>query len=214
MSAAYAGRMAVPTPEEFEAAGLYDPDDDTIRGRLELLRWLWSEGFTIAEMQNAQANADLNAMAGDRWILPAERHPRAEAIERTGLEADVFDAFTTALGIVRIQGAPEGEVGYTDGEIELLSLIGPLGDIFSRDESLAFFRVIASSMARIAEAAVSMFLTDVESTYMREGRTELELATAARSALTLTDGMGERLDPLKLGEGPFPLPVGQPAGHT
>ncbi len=74
--------MPVPTDEEYERAGLVG--DEAGPGRLDLLRWLTEQGFTIAQMQHALATGALGAMAGDRRMVPGERHDRAVAIERSG----------------------------------------------------------------------------------------------------------------------------------
>ena len=99
-----------PTPDEFAAAGLYDPEGSDAVERLELLRWLADEGFSVPEMQAAQEALSLPNMAGDRWLVPGRRLTRDEAVERTGLDPELFDACSTALGLVPIQGSPEGDV--------------------------------------------------------------------------------------------------------
>lgn len=188
--------MTTPSPEEFAAAGLYDPATDATSGRLELLEWLDGLGFGIPEMQAGMAIGALPALAGDRALVPEPRLTRAEALHRTGLDGEMLDAYKNALGLEPIHGAPEGEVGYTDGIIELLGMMAELRAFFSDSEVIALSRVIASSVARIAEAAVSTFLTDVESDFVSEGRSELELGQTSFEAARLIDGMGHRLDPL------------------
>lgn len=186
----------MPTPQEFEAAGLYDPTDDSIVGRLDLLNWLSEHGFTIDEMQHADATGALGAMAGDRALVPGERRTRAEAIERTGLAPDVLDAYSRALGFEAVQGAPAGEVGYTDDEIGLFSAIELLSSIFTPDEAVALVRVIGGAVARMGEAAVSLFLVDVESPHLMARRSELELGKSVYEAVRLVDGLAAQLDPL------------------
>ncbi len=40
----------MPSIEEYEAAGLFDPVDCEGTGRLELLEWLTEQGFSIDDM--------------------------------------------------------------------------------------------------------------------------------------------------------------------
>jgi class 3 adenylate cyclase len=186
----------MPTDEDYEAAGLYDPVGDAENGRIELLDWLTGQGFTIAEMQHAFATDALGAMAGDRRMVPGQRMSRAEAIERSGLPPDEFDAYSTAFGFVSIEGAPDGEVGYTSAEVESLATVSLLASMFSPEEAKGLVRVIGSSLARIGEAAVSLFLADIESPHVLSGAKEIDLAHAVYDAVGLLDGLSERLDPI------------------
>ena len=111
----------MPSTEEIIAAGLYDPRSKTELGRLELLDWLAELGFTIDEMVSADSAGGLSAVANDRRTLPGERLSRTEAIERSGMAAENFDAFLRAVGLTRIGGAPDGEVGVTQAEVDALA---------------------------------------------------------------------------------------------
>jgi len=186
----------VSSTEEFIAAGLYDPVEHATNGRLDLLRWLNERGFTIDEMVHGLANDSLGAMAGDRRLVPGERLTRDEAIEIAGIDPAAFDVKATAFGLIPIVGAPTNEVGITRSEAEALGIFEALGEMFSSDEATSFLRVVGSSLGRIADAAVSLFLVDVESSLLVDGSSELELAQAVESAIGLVDGFSERLDPL------------------
>lgn len=186
----------MPTADDYERAGLFDPTTDTDTGRLELLDWLSEQGFSIAEMQHALATDALGSMAGDRRMVPGERLTRADAIERSGLSPDDFDAYARAFGFVPIDGAPEGEIGFTEAEIASLAAVSVLASTFSGDEAKGLVRVMASSLARIGEAAVSLFLADIESPHLLSGAKEIELARAVYDAVGLLDGLTDRLDPI------------------
>ena len=184
------------TVEEYERAGLYDPIGDATNGRIELLSWLVEQGFTIPEMQQAFAADALVAMPGDRRMVPGERMTRARAIEESGLTPEDFDAYATAFGFVAIEGSPAGEVGYTAAEVETLAAVSMLASVFSPEEAKSLVRVIGSSLARIGEAAVSLFLADIESPHVLSGAREIELAHSVYDAVGLLDGLAERLDPV------------------
>lgn len=186
----------MPTADDYQRAGLFDPDVDAGAGRIELLDWLVEQGFTIPEMQHALATDALGAMAGDRRMVPGERLSRAEAIERSNLAPEEFDAYARAFGFVPIEGAPEGEIGFTEAEIESLASVAVLASTFSADEAKGLVRVIASSLARIGEASVSLFLADIESPHLLSGAKEIDLAHAVHDAVGLLDGLTERLDPI------------------
>lgn len=180
--------------EEFERAGLLG--DDAPPDRLELLRWVESHGHTIEHMVEAASAGNLSSVAGDRRMVPGERLTRAEAVKRCGLDPDVFDSYATAFGFVPVAGAPPGEVGYTTDEIEVFELLGSLSSMFSPDEGLSFVRVLGSSLGRLGEAVVSMFLADVESPHIESGAGELALAQKVYEGVGLLDGLAERLDPI------------------
>lgn len=180
---------------EYEAAGLYDPAAPGADDRLRLLEWLGGMGVPIDDLRSALEYGDLSSVASDRWLVPGERLTREAAIERSGLSPTTFDAYINALGYEPIQGAPQDEIGITDAEIALLASIDELTQLFEHDEALSLVRVMGSSLSRIAEAAVSLFLADVESAHVREGGSEFELAQTVYDAVQLTEGLGARLDP-------------------
>jgi class 3 adenylate cyclase len=182
--------------EEFVAAGLYDPETQAECGRLEMLEWFDGMGFSIDEMVAAEATGALGAMAGDRRLVPGERLSRAAAIELAGIDSDAFDINVRAFGFSAIQGAPDGEIGITAEEARSVALFQSLGGMFSEDEAISFLRVLGSAMSRIADAAVSLFLVDVESRLIVDGSTELELARTVDEAVGLIDGFAARLDPI------------------
>ncbi len=186
----------IPSDAELEAAGLYDPRDDQTVGRLELLRWLSEQGFSLDAMSVALGCDGLGSMMGDRRLVPGERLTRAEALEKTDLDPEWFDAIALALGFRPIQGSPDGEVGYTLDELAVLLFLARLGTLFSAEESVSLIRTIGSSFGRIADASVSLFLADVESPHLLEGRSELELAQRVHDAVGLLDGFGAALDPV------------------
>ncbi len=186
----------MPTAEEYRAVGLYDPDDPFQATRVELLDWLIDQGFSIEALVRADAADSLVAIAGDRDLVRGPRLTRREAIDGSGLDPDLFDAVSTAFGFLPIEGAPPGEVGYVEAEIAALGLLGALSSMFTRDEALALIRVIGSSLGRIAEASVSLFLADVESPHLESGQTELGLAHKVKDAIGLLDGLTEHFDPI------------------
>ncbi len=186
----------MPSTEDFVAAGLFDPALHATSGRLELLNWLDGQGFTIDEMVAGLAADSLGAMSGDRRLVPGKRLTRAQALEAGTLDAADFDAISTAFGFVRIGGAPSGQLGFTVDEVEAFAVFGALLEVFTQDEVLGLLRVVGSSIGRLADASVSMFLTDVESRMLVDGTSELEMAQEVRAAIGLFDGLTVRLDPI------------------
>lgn len=182
--------------EAFVAAGLYDPETDSDIGRLELLQWLDGKGFTIDEMVEGLATDALGALAGDRRAVPGERLTLADAVAATNIPSESFEDNVTAFGFVPVTGSPEGEVGITADEAATMAQFHLLGSMFTPAEATSFLRVIGASIGRIADAAVSLFLSDVESESIASGESELELAQKVEAAIGLLDGFAASLDPV------------------
>jgi class 3 adenylate cyclase len=186
----------IPSDAEFEAAGLYDPVEHRSTGRLELLRWLSEHGFDLDAMVVGLRTDAIASMAGDRRLVPGERLRRSEAMVVAGVDGDVFDDLVRALGFRAIQGSPPGEVGVTMEEARAVGFLAALRTVFSPEEALSLLRTVGASVGRMADAAVSLFLTDVESPLVLGGHSELELAHRGYEAVGVLDGFGTALDPV------------------
>jgi adenylate cyclase len=188
---------SVATTEDFIAAGLYDPDA-ALPGRLELLRWLDSEGFSVAAMQAAEASSGLSNMSGDRRLVGHNRVTRDEAIATSELTAEQFDAVATAFGFVDLDPMPglSSGVEWSTEEATAMQVLGAVSSMFSDEEALGFVRVVGGSISRIADAAVSLFLNDVESPLVMSGASGLEIGHKAHEAIGLLDSLSEQLDPI------------------
>jgi class 3 adenylate cyclase len=182
--------------EQLREAGLYDPAEHDETDRLALIHWLEGLGFGREEMMQAAERGGLSAIAGDHRIVPGPRMGREEALRRSGLDGDEFDRFSTAFGFVPISGAPPGEVGYTSEEVAALTMASQFSAMFTPSEAVSMVRVIGSSFARMGEAAVSLFLVDIEDPHLSAGESELALAHKVYDAVGLLDGLLARLDPI------------------
>lgn len=171
----------MPTDDDYRQAGLLDAGEAS-PGRLELLDWLSECGFTIDDLVAANRQNGLATIAADRMLVPADLLGRAEAIERSGVAAERFDELSTAFGYIPLAFSPEGEIGYTEDDVEAFAMLAAFEAMFSPDEALALVRVFGASLARIAEASVSLFLSDVESRHIAARGTELELSFKAQEA--------------------------------
>jgi adenylate cyclase len=182
----------MPTREDYEAAGLLEGGGTA--DRLALLEWFSSLGITIEEIARRRDN--LTAVAGDLRVVPGVRLTATEAAARSGMDRRQIEEISTALGFSPIDGAPPGEIGYTPDEVELFETMTVISSMFSAPEALSILRVIGSSVGRLAEALVSMFLSDVETPHVAAGASDFELATKTYDAVGLLDGFAARLDPI------------------
>src|SRR5918996_1619586 len=84
---------------DFQAEGLLDGAENR-EARLELLRTLESEGFTLEELREAAAHDRLALPPVERVLAgDGELYTRGELIDETGLDAAFLDEAARALGV-------------------------------------------------------------------------------------------------------------------
>ncbi|KAA0234833.1 MAG: hypothetical protein JJLCMIEE_01002 [Acidimicrobiales bacterium] len=183
----------MPDPEQFEAAGLYDPTAADADDRLALLRYLSEAGATIEEMIQA-ADADrLAPLAGDRILRPDSRRLTVdEMAEETGLEADTILRLWQAAGFAP---PPEGPFFYRE-DVATFMAFHAGRDLLSAGATQHLTRVVGAAMGRIAEAAVSSFLLNVEADLVNRGAPDLDYARANVEAMVALRGLTSIFEPL------------------
>jgi adenylate cyclase len=140
---------------DFESEGLLDGADDR-EARLELLRTLEREGFTLDELREAAAHNRLALLPVER-VLAGEGnlYTREELAEETGLELDFLEEAGRALGVPIRE---PGERAITADELELSRSAKALLDAGLPEESfLELTAVMSRSMASIAASFASVF---------------------------------------------------------
>lgn len=185
-----------PSIQTYVDAGLYDPAVHEETGRLELVRWLAEQGFSTSDMVGALGWAGLGALASDRRLVPGDRLSSQEASALVGMDAEHIDRIATAFGFGPWDPSRPDELGLTETEVGAVVVFDAVGHMFSEAEALGYIRVVGSALARIAEAAVSLFLTDVESPHLASAGSELELARKVYEAVGLLDEFVPVLDPV------------------
>jgi class 3 adenylate cyclase len=182
--------VATPTPEELQAAGLYDPDDAHAGERLALLDYLLGLGATVDEL--VEAGDELPAVASRRALRgPGERYTQAEAAARSGVSEE------TCAGIFRAAGfpdpGPDARV-FTDEDIDMLGVFEAGRALLGEDVLFQVLRVMGSSMARVADATVAAFVVNVAVQKLADDPTGLSLARANTDAVTLLRGASSAMD--------------------
>jgi adenylate cyclase len=179
------GRIATPmTAVEFEAAGLYDPQAPNAPDRLELLEWLAARGVTVAQMARAIREHSLSGLAGELALRPGERYTLAQVAERAGVPIERVRQLSLASGLPPT--TPDAPV-FTDDDVLLFAGFAGRAAFFGEAPLLRFVRTVGSSLARIAEAAVSLFVVNVEEPMLQQGTSERVLAEANLHAI---EGLG------------------------
>lgn len=140
---------------DFQAEGLLDGAGDR-EARLELLRTLESEGFTLDQLREAAAHDRLALLPVER-VLEGEGklYTQEEVAEETGLSVEFLNEGARALGVpVR----DPGERAVTEEELELSRSAKALLDAgLSKEAFLELTSVMSRSMANVAAALASTF---------------------------------------------------------
>jgi adenylate cyclase len=140
---------------DFQAEGLLDGADDR-EARLELLRVLENEGFTLEELREAAAHDRLALLPIERVLAgEGKLYTREELAEQTGLSEEFLDEAARALGVPVRQ---RGERAITEDELELSKSAKLLLDAGLPQEAfLELTAVMSRSMASIAATFTSVF---------------------------------------------------------
>ena len=173
------------TATDFEAAGLYDPRAANAAERLELLEWLAARGVTLEEMAQASRSGGLTGVAGDRVLQRGPRYTLAELSERSGLEPAAVRTLSLAVGLP----VADDERVFTDEAVEVFGFFTGGARLFGEEPLLRLLRTVGSSLARMAEAAVSLFYVNIEGPMRQSGTTERALAEASVHAVEAIDGL-------------------------
>ncbi len=143
---------------DFEAEGLLDdlPDEAARQARLDLLRTLEQDGFTLEELRQATAEGRLALLPLER-VLAAEqpRYTQVELAERSGLDIDFLAEARRALGAPAVD--PDERV-LTEDDRELIDgAAALLAAGLSRDQFLDLTRLMSTAMRNVAAGLMSTF---------------------------------------------------------
>lgn len=159
---------------EYEAAGLYDAGAAGAADRLALLDWLSAEGFSLQDMVAAERQGRLGALPVERALAQRSTGLTMDAVaQRTGLPIELVERAQRALGLPPLEDA-----NYSD--VSVGAFAGAVA-MFGADRALQFSRVLGSSIARVIDAAVSLFVADV----VTESLSELDLSRSSATAAAL-----------------------------
>src|SRR5258708_22431814 len=146
------------TVAELQGLGLYDPGAPDAAHLLELLEYLVTLGATaddlVAYRDELPGLATVVAISGGGALT------LAEAAERSGVSEAKLLQLTRAAGVP--EPGPDDRV--LGKQLAALAAGMAAGEaIFGEDAVLQLVRVMGSAMARLADAIVSAFLVNLES---------------------------------------------------
>ena len=92
----------------------------------------------------------------------------AEAVAaEIGIPVELLRRITLAAGVLL------GDDDYREGDVDTFSLFAGGAGMFGEEPTLQFTRAVGSSMARVADAAISLFLVNVEGPLRQAARLRL-----------------------------------------
>ena len=145
--------------EDYRSAGLYDPNAADEAEVLRLLEWLTQHGVSVAQMQRSNAVGALWSAAGDAAVRPGQPLSRAELSTQTGMAGDLVDQILLAAGATP---PPGEETTFTAADIATFAMFQAGAEMFGPEPILEYTRVIGTSMARLAEASITLFQANIE----------------------------------------------------
>jgi class 3 adenylate cyclase len=161
---------------EWVEAGLLDPADPGADETRDLLRYLTGEGLTVADLVTAEREGSLLAAGSEAWIRGhQDQIDLAEMVAQSQVDEEHVVAAWTALGL---PVPPAAARVWWPSDAEVFRSFEYASALFGEDQVRQFTRVLGTSMARIADAAVSMFFSQVQAPIEAEHRPSVELARA------------------------------------
>ena len=179
------------TAAEFEAAGLYDPAAPNAAERLALLEWFLEQGLSLEQMVHGFRRNAPTGLAADLALRPGERLRLEDLAAEVGMPAERIERIFLAVGLPPAD--PEARA-FTADDATFLRAYQLGAATFGERFVLPLIRVVGSALARIAEAAISLYLVNVERPLMEAAASELALARANLDAMRSLSAMLPLLD--------------------
>jgi adenylate cyclase len=146
-----------PVAIDFEAEGLLDglADEPAREARLELLRSLEQDGFSLEELRNATAEGRLALLPVERVLADEPRYTQTDLAELTGLDVPFLADARRALGEPAI--GPDERL-LTEEDLELSRGAAALiAAGLGREQFLDLTRLMSQAMGNVAAGLMSTF---------------------------------------------------------
>jgi adenylate cyclase len=178
----------------WQAAGLYDPAAPDAAARRDLIEYFVGLGLSAPDIAEAAEDGRLGRVGADRilWGDVAPSYTVADIARRGPLpEEDV-------RRIIRAAGLSDSgdEVVFREAHARFFEGFAAGAQFFGAEPVLQFARVLGASAARIAEAAVSLFLANVSPRLRESNLSDLEQVREATEAVRAFTVVPEVMDVL------------------
>lgn len=178
--------MAEHISPDWERHGLFDPDAADVEERSRLLAFYDANGVVASDFIGVAPDA-LSKVVNQRAVRSGPRVDARTACAAADLDWPLFEE------LMRVSGYRLDGEHFTDADIETLRLFKVAADFFSHEEMVHFSAVMASSLARVADAATALFRIDVSPEIEAAGGSELDYAKKNLEAAGLVKLMARPL---------------------
>ena len=184
-------RLPAPNRDELIALGLLDPEAADANDRERLLQFLLARGATLDELQRGRDLADLVSISIDQALRPGPRMTRREVGWRSGLDDDLLVQLRQAMGLP--DPGPRMPI-YTEADVGAARSFERLALLFGEAVALQLIRVAGAAVARIAEAAVSAFMVNVDAPLRAADTSDIAMGRAFAEVVAALPDFGRTLD--------------------
>ncbi len=167
------------TPEQYQAAGLYDPAAPNAAERLELLAWCEERGLTLEQMQAANERGQLLFVASVLALRPGPYLTQQQLADRLAVPAELIEEFRVAFALPPVE---PGDPWCNEAEAEMFQAVAGGVGLFGEAGMQRLSRVLGTSVSRVAEAMASINVERLRN-IAGSGATELEIAKANLAAI-------------------------------
>jgi adenylate cyclase len=162
------------TPEDLHEAGVYDPGAPDAADRLTALELLVQHGAALDDLRAELA--DYGALAARLALRPGPAQlTRRELAERAGLSEETVRRLWLGAGFA--DPGPDLPIA-TEADAAVFQGFGAAVSLFGEDTAFQLTRVVGAAMAKVADAIVSAFVTDVGPAAMASDPSGLALVRA------------------------------------
>jgi class 3 adenylate cyclase len=162
------------TPEDLHKAGVYDPDAPDAADRLTALELLVQHGAALDDLRAELP--DYGALAARLALQPGPAQlTRPELAERVGLPEETVRRLWLGAGFA--DPGPDLPIA-TEADAAIFQGFAAAVSLFGEETALQLTRVVGAAMAKVADAIVSAFVTDVSPRAMASDPTGLALVRA------------------------------------
>lgn len=178
----------------FETAGLYDPAAANALERRELLEHFVELGIPLEAILACRDDGSIHAVAADLLIGPGPGALSLHDVARElGADVQAVEQIWRAAGFAPI-GLDTPTLGPADVKTFAAFLAGER--LLGKDAALEFTRALGASIARIAESAVAVFLTEVEAPLVASHPSERDMAIASEMGVRTVLALQPAIDGL------------------
>jgi len=183
--------MFVMADDDDLPAGLVDPEAPDADAQRSLAGFFLARGISVDHVRDAIETGTMTQLVAAAALWPdASRLTVGELAARAGLSEDLTRRARRMFGAID----PGDEALCRPREIDMIKSFAAGAALFGEERTLQFTRVMGTSTAAIAEAALTLFAGTVGAPLREAGRTDAEYAAEGLVAMTAFETVTTAVD--------------------